>query len=440
MRIAVGSGNPDLDGVLVAACRDAGHDATACAYATAVAQRAADTDVAVVGLALPSEEGGVLGLIVSLRLKGLQVVVLGGNRQHVDRDLLTELVAVGVYDYVWDPVQSQVVLAAVGQGATLRQALEVLRQPGQGVMPIRALGAALRRVVLARPMREPTKMPEPTKAVVVEPAVAVASSVAVSSPAPARPKRLVLDHLSEVRPRRRRIEPEATNEDSAWWQWPDLDALAAEAGRTYDIGLAVLGALPRVGATTALVRWAERRGDAAIWALVDANLDRPGGLALAAAVAPSRHGWWGGTAETMTRLPSGAVVIGPGSIGGGGEDDAIAGASGDEAATRLTDACRILRAGVVRAVAVDLGSPLPLTRGSRAHPLVRLAAEAGAVAVVMRQDAHSIYATTRLLNALRACGATCVAVWVAAYDTSDPVTLDELREIFGCPVEEAPHS
>ncbi len=432
----MGSGNPDLDGVLVAACRDAGHDATACAYVTAVAERAADTDVAVVGLALPSEEGGVLGLIVSLRLKGLRIVVLGGNRQHVDRDLLTELVAVGVYDYVWDPVQAPVVLAAAGQGTTLRQALEILREPGQGVMPIQALGAALRRVVLARPMREPTKT------VVLEPAVATASSVAVSSPAPppAWPKRgLVLSHLSEMRERRREVEPEATDGGVAWWQWPDLDALAAEAGHTYDIGLAVLGALPRVGATTALVRWADRRRDAALWALVDVNLDRLGGLVLAAGVAPSYQGWWEGPAETTTRLSSGAMVIGSGSIEGGAADDAITGASREEAAIRLGDACRTLRAGAVRAVAVDLGSPPPLTSRARAHPLVRVAAGAAAVAVVMRQDAQSIYATTRLLNALRACGATEVTVWVAAYDTSDPVTLAELRGLFGCPVEEAPH-
>jgi NAD(P)-dependent dehydrogenase (short-subunit alcohol dehydrogenase family) len=88
--------------------------------------------------------------------------------------------------------------------------------------------------------------------------------------------------------------------------------------------------------------------------------------------------------------------------------------------------------------ALDLGSPPLLTDQLRAHPLVRLAAEAAAVAVVTRQDAVALLAAQRLLGALRASGAGEVRVWVAAYDTSDPVTLAEMRALFGCEVEEAP--
>lgn len=49
-----------------------------------------------------------------------------------------------------------------------------------------------------------------------------------------------------------------------------------------------------------------------------------------------------------------------------------------------------------------------------------------------------MYATYRLLNTLRACGATEGRVWVAAYDTADPLTLAEMCATLGVPVEEVP--
>ena len=218
--------------------------------------------------------------------------------------------------------------------------------------------------------------------------------------------------------------------------WPDLDALAAEAGRTWDVGLAVLGALPRVGTSSALLGWAACRRDPVV--LVDANLERPGGLWLAGGlgVPPDGPGWLEpGEPTCRATAPCGATVVGQGA-GGDGPCDA------PTAAGRLMAAVRgSLRgaAGNATVIALDLGNPAPLTERLRAHPLVDLAArEAAAVAVVTRQDAAAMYAAYRLLNTLHARGATEVRVWVAAYDTTDPLTLAEMRATLGVPVEEAP--
>jgi hypothetical protein len=186
--------------------------------------------------------------------------------------------------------------------------------------------------------------------------------------------------------------------------WPDPDGWSAIEGRTWDIGLVVLGALPRVGASTALASWARGRPDRGRWALLDANPDRPGGLRLAF---------------------QGDVVSVPTS------------GTPEEAARAVVAASRALRVEG-KWPAVDLGSPPPVTELLRAHPAVTVAAQAAAVAVVTRQDAAALFATERLLNALAALGAAGVRVWVAAYDTADPVTLAEMRGLFGCEVEEAP--
>jgi diguanylate cyclase (GGDEF)-like protein len=220
--------------------------------------------------------------------------------------------------------------------------------------------------------------------------------------------------------------------------WPDLDALAADAGRTWDVGLAVLGALPRVGTSSALLGWAAQRRDPSCVVLVDANLERAGGLWLACGkgLPPDGPGWLEpGDPACRAVAPCGAAVIGQGA----GEDGPC---DPPFAAGRLIAAVRgSLRraAGDETVIALDLGSPSPLTDRLRAHPLVELAArEAAAVAVVTRQDAAAMYAAYRMLNTLRARGATEVRVWVAAYDTADPLTLAEMRATLGVPVEEAP--
>lgn len=222
----------------------------------------------------------------------------------------------------------------------------------------------------------------------------------------------------------------------AYLDWPDLDALAQEAGRTWDIGLCVLGAVPRVGASTALVAWARARPDGAAWTLVDANLGRPGGVAFALGGEPAGGPGWRNAPQWS----------GPTSIGGmrcwepgrpTPEEEAERGVPAmDEA---LVAACRSLRERNGGLVAVDLGSPDPVDGRMHLHPLLRLAArDAAAVAVVTRQDAQAVFAARRMLGALDAAGAREVVVWVAAYDTADPVTLAELRGVFGCEVAEAP--
>ena len=82
-----------------------------------------------------------------------------------------------------------------------------------------------------------------------------------------------------------------------------LDGLAAEAGRAWDVALAGLRTLPRVGTSTALLGWAAQREDAASLVLVDANVERPGGL-------PSEGRGW--------LEPGGAGVPGGGSRRRGG--------------------------------------------------------------------------------------------------------------------------
>lgn len=224
--------------------------------------------------------------------------------------------------------------------------------------------------------------------------------------------------------------------------WPDLEALAEDAGRTWDVGLAVLGALPRVGASTALLGWAAQHRDPSRVVLVDAAMERAGGVWLASgkgATPPDGPGWMeAGDPGCRAIAPCGTIIISQGQREGEAGSDAAA------VASRLMAAVRgPLRrcAGVETVIAVDLGSPAPLTADLRANPLLVMAAqEAAAIAIVTRQDAAAMYATYRLLTTLRTCGIGEIRVWVAAYDTADPLTLAEMRATLMVPVEEAPHA
>ncbi len=212
--------------------------------------------------------------------------------------------------------------------------------------------------------------------------------------------------------------------------WPDPEGFLAATGLYPDLGLAVLGALPRVGASTALAAWAAGRADAAGWTLLDANAERPGGLSLAVPIEGENTARGEGPRRALD-------IRSLWSVGPGRRPQEPA--SPVETAAATAAAIRRLRDGGAARVAVDLGSPPALDDHLRAHPLVRLAAErAAAVAVVTRQDAAALFAAHRLLNALRACGAGDVRVWVAAYDTRDAVTLAEMAATFGEVVEEAP--
>ena len=144
MKVVVGTGNAAMDQALAEVATATGHEAAVCAYLEAVTEKAKGAQAAVVGAELPGADAkGLLGGIVALRLEGVRVFYLAGDREQADRDLLTQAVAVGVYDIVFDPVDPRELVAALQASPSLRRALAAVRRPGERTVGTPRLAAAL---------------------------------------------------------------------------------------------------------------------------------------------------------------------------------------------------------------------------------------------------------------------------------------------------------
>ena len=448
----MGSGNDALDGQIAAALRAAGHDVTPWVYVDRNDLQVPDgCEVVVLGLGLPGCEPDPDALILALRRRGLRLVCMPGRREDTELGLLQKIVPLGVYDIVWDgPRMVDEVAARVQRPATLDDGLRVLQVPGE------ARGAAVprllsgwRNVVAARapaptpreprrPPLRPAKNPsapevldggKPPSAVAPETPVATVQPVGVEEPAQRLAEPAVSavgseqgaastpDRQAPVRPvpaedvgpqpkavlRLPRVslprvawptarEPAPAVPEASGCEWPT----PAPTGLT----LVVFGALPRVGTTSALVAWAGAWGREVV--LMDANVERPGGVALAMGVDHPPVPWW----EREEVVPGAGRLVGLPLV----VRDAPA--PGDLARLLVERVRRLHHAQPLAYVAVDCGSPPALAANGLAHPWVIMAAGGPAVAVVTRDDPAALLAARGLVNALRASGDPDVRVWL----------------------------
>lgn len=417
MKVMVGSGNAALDQALVEAFTQAGHEPAICAYAEALAEKAKAADAAVVGAGLPASSGtGLLGVLVALRLEGVRVAYLPGDREQADRETLTQAVAVGVYDIVFDPVDPGSLVGALAEAPSLRRGLSALRRPGERAVGTAKLGDALHKAtesITADSAPEARKRPRPRA-----PAVPVAERVAGAA-ATVATVGATAAAVATARVRQHRAPPPEQGETPAWWAWPECTG-----GPGLD--LAVLAALPRSGATRALAAWALGRGQAL---LVDANPDRQG-LGRVLGGAQAMVGWASvmdasGATAAVQRLPGGflyAEALWPRSGGAPSADDWVA---------CLDRAVRLWRLSGLGPIAADMGSPPPPDRGEL-HPIVRYAGKASHVAVVAQSDPEGLFAGRAVIDAVRACGAVDVQAWIVGY-RAEAGTVEELGVALGAP-------
>lgn len=427
MKLLVGSGNAALDQALAEGAAAAGHEAVVCAYTEALAERAKGVDAAVVGAELPGGDArGLLPAIVALRLEGLRVVYLAGDRDQADRGALIQAVAVGVYDFAFDPVDPGGLVASLAEPASLRRGLAALRRPGERTVGTSQLGEALRVATAPSPEDAPTppgRRPSRARTPAIPVARRVAgAAAAVASVGSAARGPVTAEVQAAKRATRRPAPPpaEVAGGVPPWWSWP-----GCAGGSGCD--LAVLGALPRSGVTRSLAAWGKARASQVL--LIDANPERQALLRVLGG-AQGALGW------SAAVDPEAAKAAIQGLAGGLRCSEALWPRSGGApspqewvgALDRALHFWRRLGAGVI---AADLGSPPAPERGVL-HPLIRFAAHATAVAVVAQPDPDGLFAARAICDGLQALGATDLRVWIVGY-RPEAATAQELQAGLGVP-------